>query len=119
MQNFSPERTTARLDRIEAALFGTDTPDYVAPPSDKDRFPPIQQDQAKNPDGSGRVDQYGRAVMVDRMVHQPGLIDKFEALHSKAHGTEPAGEGGATDVAAHLKHGSDQAGDHASKKSGK
>ena|SRR5436190_8985192 len=114
MQNFSPEKTTERLNKIEAALFGTDVPAYLVPPSEKDPFPPIAQDQVKNPDGSGRFDQYGRPVLADRLIHQPGLIDKFDALHSKAHGVEPAGEGVATDTATNLQHG-----DHGSKKSGK
>src|SRR4051812_34410986 len=96
MQNFSPEKTMERLARIEGALFGVDVPDYVVPPSDTEKFPPINQEQKKNPDGSGMVDQFNRPVMVDKIVHRPGLLDQFGALHSKMHGQEPAGEGAVT-----------------------
>lgn len=105
MQNFSPENTNARLARLEAALFGVDVPDYVVPPSETDKFPPINQEQMKNPDGSGAVDQYNRPVMRDKIIHRPGLLDQFGALHSKMHGSEPAGEGAAANPEKVLQHG--------------
>ncbi|RPJ42580.1 MAG: hypothetical protein EHM21_12625 [Chloroflexi bacterium] len=91
----------ARVSQLEKMVFGHDVPDYVQPPTKDDPFPPIKQAQAKNEDGSGKVDTYNRPVLVDVMVHKPGLLDEMAALKS---GTPLAGEGGATSTGAHLAH---------------
>jgi hypothetical protein len=91
----------SRVTQLEKLIFGHDVPDYVQQPTAEQPFPPINQVQAKNEDGSGKVDTYNRPVMVDVLVHKPGLLDEMAAMKS---GTPLAGEGGATHPSQHQAH---------------